>query len=295
MHSLAHPLRPTAFGSSRTAGTLAEIEWHIDNRLTLKGRELKDMPDNNESLLPSAQQFLAEAMRDFRSRKLSFAIVHTVTATELVLKERLRRIHPALMYRNIDTKDPRGERTVALAVVPRRLANLGEPLDRTQARLIDSVSAWRHEIVHHMPTFKREDAELQLPRLLDFLATYLRQQMGTPLKSFLPRDLWSTANQMLSDWQTDVAVAKKRAVDEGGVIADPCPRCAAEKVMTLRDGVDVHCHLCEADLYRCRCAGCGRETVVSYAPLAGENFCDRCIDAAGDQYISWHTDYLRGK
>ena len=235
-------------------------------------------------------------MRDFRSRKLNFAIVHAVIATELVLKERLRRIHPALVYRNIDTKNLRAERTVALAAVPRRLANFGAPLDPDQAHLIDRVSAWRHEIVHHMPTFKREDAELQLPMLLNFLATYLRQNMSTPLEDFLPRDLWSKSNEMLSDWRNAVESARKAAVEEGGVIVDPCPRCAAEKVMTLRDGDDVHCHLCGTDLYRCEmCAGCGRDTVVSYAPIAEENFCDRCIDATGDQYISWYSDYLRGK
>lgn len=260
------------------------------------GRELTDALDRSGSLLPSAQQFLIEAMRDFQSRKISFAIVHAVTATELLLKERLRRIHPVLLYRNIDTKNPGGERTVELAAVPRRLANLGVPLEPSQSRLIARISTWRHEIVHHMPTFKREDAELQLPILLNFLATFLRQNLCTPLEDFLPRDLWSQANEILSDWQEFVEEAKKRAVEEGRVIDDPCPRCAAEKVMTLGDGDDVHCHLCGADLYRCEmCAGCGRETVISYVPIAEENFCDRCIDAAGDQYISQYTDYLRGK
>lgn len=260
------------------------------------GRELKDAFNRSGSLLPSAQQFLIEAMRDFRSRKLNFAIVHAVTATELVLKERLRRIHPVLLYRNIDAKKPRGERTVEFAAVPRRLANFGAPLDSAQARLIDRVSAWRHEIVHHMPTFKREDAELQLPMLLNFLATYLRQNLCTPLENFLPRDLWSPANEMLSDWQEVVDEAKKKAIEEGGVIVDPCPRCGAEKVMTLRNGDYVHCHLCRADLYRCEvCAGCGRETVATYAPIPEENFCDRCVDEAGDQYISQYLEYLRGK
>ena len=257
---------------------------------------MKNGLDRDESLLPSAKQFFVEAMRDFQSRKLSFAIVHAVTATELVLKERLRRIHPVLLYRNIDAKKPRGQLTVGLAEIPRRLANLGASLDASQIHLNYRVLAWRHEIVHHMPTFKREDAELRLPILIDFIATYLQQQLDTPLKNFLPRDLWSQANEMLSDWQEFVEEAKKRAVEEGDVIDDPCPRCAAEKVMTLGDGDDVHCHLCGTDLYRCEmCAGCGRETVISYAPIAEEAFCDRCIDAAGDQYMSWYSDYLRGR
>ena len=260
------------------------------------GHKLKNWNDKNESLLPSAKQFLVEAIRNFRSGKLNFAIVHAVVTTELVLKERLRRIHPTLVYRNIDAKNPRAEKTVSLAAAPRRLANFGVPLDPDQAHLIDRVTEWRHEIVHHMPTFNREDAELQLPMLIDFIATYLRQQMDTPLEGFLPGDLWSQANEMLSDWRNVVESARKAATEEGGVIVDPCPRCAAERVMTLSNGDYVHCHLCSADLYRCElCAGCGRETVASYAPIAEENFCYRCVDEAHDQYISHYVDYLRGK
>lgn len=57
------------------------------------------------TILSSAKEFLIEALRNYSDKKLNFAIAHSVTATELVLKERLARIHPTLISKNIDSKD----------------------------------------------------------------------------------------------------------------------------------------------------------------------------------------------
>ena len=67
------------------------------------------------SILSSAKQFLIEALENHAARKWNFAIVHAVTAVELVLKERLARIHPALIFKNIDALGFRDTSTVSLA------------------------------------------------------------------------------------------------------------------------------------------------------------------------------------
>jgi hypothetical protein len=36
--------------------------------------------------------------------------------------------------------------------------------------------------------------------------------------------------------------------------------------------------------------GCGRRTVISYEPREGDNFCEECIEAAGDAYIQMQID-----
>ena len=95
-----------------------------------------------------------------------------MTATELVLKEQLARTNPALVLKNIDTKSPQTEQTVSLEALPRRLANLGMALHPTEAQLIRDITQWRHEIVHHMPSFDESVAKKQLPLLLNFLACF---------------------------------------------------------------------------------------------------------------------------
>jgi len=247
-------------------------------------------------LLVSAQEFLVESLRNFSDHKPRFAIVHAVTATELVLKERLARLNPALILRNIDTKTPQKEHTVSLSALPQRLANLGVPLGSRQCQLIATIVQWRNQIVHHMPAFDTTAVQRQLPQLLEFLADFLRTELGTPLEAFLPKALYKVAHRLLTDWQRAVAAAQARASQEGGVLPDTCPQCGSAAVMCLRASAVVHCHLCEAALYRCdRCDGCGRRTVISYEPDEGHNFCDDCIDAAGDQYVQMQIDIARGK
>jgi hypothetical protein len=79
------------------------------------------------SILSSAKQFLIEALENHAARKWNFAIVHAVTAVELVLKERLAPIHPALIFKNIDAAGLRDTSTVSLSHLPQRLRNLNVP------------------------------------------------------------------------------------------------------------------------------------------------------------------------
>ncbi len=249
-----------------------------------------------DGLLASAQEFLVESLANLSDHRPRFAVVNAVTATELVLKARLARVNPALILRNIDSKAPDKEPSVSLGALPLRLANLGFPLTSTQAQLIGSIAEWRNQIVHHVATFDIRAAQRQLPQLLDFIAGYLRTELATPLEAFLPKGLYKVAQHLLSDWQKALKAAQATAGAEGSVLPDACPKCGAAAVMCLRADNGVHCHLCGAELFRLdSCDGCGRRTVTSYGISVGENFCDECIDAAGDQYIQQQIDVARGK
>ena len=247
-------------------------------------------------LLSSAQKFLAESLSNVGDQKLGLAIVHAVTATELVLKEQLARVNPGLILEDIDGRARAKRRTVGLRVHPQRLANLGMPLTPLQTQLIADFADWRNEVIHDAPAFDPPTVRRQLPQLLDFIAGFLRTEFSTPLETFLPKSMFKIADQLLGDWKTAVAAAQSSAEREGGILADACPRCGSTSVMNLLADNAVHCHLCGAALYRLdTCDGCGKRTVTSYAPTEGENFCDQCIEDAGDQYIQMQIDIARGK
>lgn len=252
---------------------------------------------NRGSLLSSAQEFLVESLRNFASDKLNFAIVHAVTAAELVLKERLFRENQALILRNIDTKQPHREHSVELSRVPRRLENLGMPLAPADEQLVRDMAKWRNQIIHHMPVYEPETVRKQLPKLLDFLAGFLRSELDTPLEEFLPRELYRHATKLLSDWQNAVEAARVQAAATGSVATGvACPTCGEVEVVSLGEDGTAECHLCGRQLYVVnRCDGCGRKMATSYEPHPGENYCEECIAAAGDQYISSYVDLMRGK
>lgn len=250
----------------------------------------------DQSLINSAKGFLVEALDSYRCHKCSFAILHAVTAAELVLKERLARINPSLVYKNIDAPDFRGEHTVSLSKLPQRLRNFGVKLSSDETRLIFTFAEWRNQIVHHLPSFDMSMANKQLPLLLDFLAVFLRRELGIPLEKFLPKSLYRTAASMLRDWSRVVEAARVEARAEGSVLPDACPVCGATNVLTLRAEKRVFCHLCSAKHYHYdRCSSCGAQTVSQFSSLDEGNYCDECVQRAGDMYIDDLLEKERGK
>jgi hypothetical protein len=248
------------------------------------------------SILSSAKQFLIEALENHAARKWNFAIVHAVTAVELVLKERLARIHPALIFKNIDAPGFRDTSTVSLSHLPQRLRNLNVPLEPKDIALIKTVADWRNQIVHHMPSFDEVSVDQQLPRLLDFLSSFLRRELDSPIETFLPIQLYRTADCLLTEWRIVAEAARGIAEQEGRVLDDTCPACGGFRVLCLRSDQAVFCHLCGAERYRYdHCTQCGKETVGSFARFGEENYCDECIEAAGDAYIQNQIDMHRGK
>jgi len=248
-------------------------------------------------LIPSVRDFLVESIRNHSGGKLNFAILHAVSATELVLKERLRRIHPSLIYKDVDSKPFPPTETVGLGALPQRLSNFGVTIDSNASKLIKQTARWRNQIVHHMPDFDRVQARHQLPQLLNFIATFLREELETPVETVLPLALFKVADGLITDWQRVVSEAQKTATSEGNVIEAPCHSCGAEAVLVMLPEERAYCHLCKHHFYLLtRCAGCGLTTTTTYATYPEyENFCDACVDAAGDYWLSLQVDIARGK
>ena len=249
-----------------------------------------------DGLLESAKGFLVEALSNHERGKNSFAILHGVIAAELVLKARLARVHQTLIRKNIDAKDLGREQTVGLRDLPQRLMNLGLALAANEAEMIGRFAAWRNEIVHHLPSYEERLARSQVPALLNFIAEYFDRELDTPLRSFLPRELYRVANDELEKWKRIVAGAVERAQGDGHPLEDTCPDCGARGVLSVREGRQVYCHLCESTNYRFdRCSQCGRQTAVTFSDYDEGNYCKECVEAAGDAWTSMQDEIRRGK
>src|SRR5262249_46778949 len=210
----------------------------------------------------SASVFLEESLRSFRSGSLTFAILHVTTAVELILKERLARIHPNLIFKNLDAETLDRSRTVGLRELPLRLSHLGVQISATEIETIREVSRWRNEIVHHTPTYDRKSALAKLGEIYNFLGFFLVHQLGLDLKSVISTDLYKTAGTLLDEWKNVVAEARLRASQVGQtVLQDACPRCGAERVLTEATDGAVECHLCGKTLRSGDCQICGKRAL----------------------------------
>lgn len=252
---------------------------------------------DQEPLLASAFEFLAEALENFRDRKDSFAILHAVTACELALKAQLARVHPNLIFRDVDSSAQGRRDTVSLSKLPLRLANFGSPLSDSERELVSCFAAWRNQVVHHLPEFDRATARGRLPSLLDFLARFVRRHFDVDLRDAVPAHLYRAALDVLGEWKGVVLAARAKADSVGSVLGDPCPRCGATEVLTSDVEKRVMCHLCGDSSYvHDTCSSCGQVTPLRFDRFAtAANVCDDCIEAAGDAYIQQLIDIERGK
>lgn len=215
-----------------------------------------------KSLFDTAKVFLIQSLLDFEDGRLAFSILHAVTATELLLKERLSLIHQNLIYGKIDSRQITQENTVGLKDLPQRLINLGIELSQEERDVINRLAKWRHEIVHHMPTYSEQHAVINLGLLYDFLSQFLDREMHLTFNDVIPKSSYKTANRLLKEWAEVTTKAKKEAEAEGHLVdvALECPVCGVAGVISLR-GKQAFCHLCDTNLLFGECPLCHKPAI----------------------------------
>jgi hypothetical protein len=247
------------------------------------------------SLLNSAKDFLVESLDNYQTGKLSFSILHAVTATELILKERLSKVHPSLIYRNIDSRQIVNERTVALRDLPQRLINFGVELNSKDSDIIIMVSRWRNEIVHHMPNYRQEQAQINLGFLYDFIARFLERELELQFKNFIPKSSYKIVNVLLAEWKKVVSEAKIKAQEEGNVLTSlECSVCGATETICLREE-DAFCHLCESSFVVGECPICHKQAVDTDTDLEGNVYHWKCLDGMAQDYMDMMRDVRQGR
>jgi len=247
------------------------------------------------SLLNPAKDFLVESLDNYQKGKLAFSILHAVTATELILKERLSKVHPSLIYRKIDSRQIVNERTVALRDLPQRLINFGVELNSKDLDIIITVSKWRHEIVHHMPTYCPEQAKIKLGLLYDFIARFLERELKLQFKNFIPKSSYKIVNGLLAEWKKVVSEAKTKAHKEGNLLTFlECSVCGATETICLREE-EAFCHLCESSFVVGECPICHKQAVDIDTDLEGNVYHWKCLDGMAQDYMDMMRDAQRGK
>lgn len=257
------------------------------------------------SLLKSSKVFLIESLDNFCSKnKVAFSILHGMIALELLLKERLHRISPNLIYANIDAnldvkpsaKSDKKAFTVQLSVLPTRLKNLGVQLKKDEIELINDVADWRNNIAHHVPIHDDKAAKLKLETLYNFIFTFLVNELGENFHDFLPKEYYQRMEKIIDELNRAIAVAKQKAQTSGHPDnSHHCPVCNITGVVEVKDEDNAYCHLCIKELRTAICAKCENQLHTYAGAVIDEEYCSDCMEAARDQYIEHLIDLQRGK
>ncbi len=176
-------------------------------------------------------------------RRLKQAIQSVAHGIELLLKERLKRVHPSLIWENVDKYPSLNARTVTAEQAMGRLANIGglsfEPQD---AELLRSLRATRNAIEHYAWTTTKQEAEAIVGRALAFAFHFAETELGKHFTGYAVRRDGTIPALLAANEELAEALARRAFSPSISAEVQPgvCPECRARAV----DPVTNACRLC---------------------------------------------------
>lgn len=133
---------------------------------------------NATDSIESAIELIAWGNEKVEASRLKQSIQSIAHGIELLLKERLRRVHPALLWENVDKYPNLNARTVNSEVAPVRLINIaGLKFPKEDIELIRSLRATRNAIKHYSWKTTKSEADRIVGQALAFALDFSSKQL----------------------------------------------------------------------------------------------------------------------
>lgn len=170
------------------------------------------------------------AWQDISSEKsrLKQAILSAAHGVELLLKERVRRVHPSLVWENVDHYPRLDARTVGVEKAIQRLKSIGAvQIADSDVALIRSLRNTRNAIEHFSWQTTREEASLIIGQALSFAVDFAERELGYNLSHRFHRD--DTWKQLMENSVAFVKAQRERSErqEPSGEFAYACDFCRA--------------------------------------------------------------------
>lgn len=211
-----------------------------------------DLINNAKDSLHHAIEHLTDP-DGIRGRDLKIAIRDIAHVIELLLKEKLRRIHPAFIYQDIDKYQlPEASTITTDKAIERIFKFAGIVLGDDSKKTITSCRKIRNAIEHYEFELNPKEAKGIIGRMLSFIFDFSKRYLELDLEGeFRKDDTWKALVEIYEFWEAHVATIEKRLSEEGNP-AEECPSCGA----TTFDLSESKCLLCEHREEQIECDGC---------------------------------------
>lgn len=256
-------------------------------------RKLKlTLIDNSDNFLVEALQNAVLAESD--TTRWKYAVINLVQSIELVMKARLEKEHPALLYSNIDK--PRN--TVSLEKALGRLVKIAKVEFSTKdIEAIEIARGWRNSIIHYEFSLSVKEAKAVFARLFAFLREFNRRSLNRDLADFLPTNLWEASLGIAEYLDHLVERAKvhllEEEIDHRWVWL--CRKCG-QHFFIVQDDSNT-CLLCSHYEETQICESCGEPKYldnihdltidVNEFSLESHFICDECLDDIVEQELAY--------
>jgi len=252
------------------------------------------------TLIDNAKDSLAHAVshlsnwEDKTPRKWKVAIREITHVIELLLKERLRREHPALIWIKVDDYSLMDKPTVGISEAADRLHRICNiSLPKGTDKTLYACKRLRNRIEHCEFQLNEAEAKGFVGRLLSFLIVFSKEHLGIDFeKEFKDDKTWGDLIEIV-EFRVAQAKSIKERFEKEEIHSDVCPSCG-EDTFHLEEE---KCYLCDHHESLVECEACGDLIFESESRyLSGPNdddgkyFCRECHDdimRADYEYDVW--------
>lgn len=201
------------------------------------------------------------------------AIVDLAHVAELLFKERLRMIHPAFIFSNIDKYPSNLAHTVSAEHALKRLKSIGrvEFSDVDQSAL-KSIREKRNEIEHFEFSADENEAKIIIGNILVFIFKFSCDEVDLDWADRRINDpSWSRLNEYAAFYEAQLAHILGTLMGSGHPILD-CPTCNNE-TFDLESEV---CLLCGHREEALQCVSCKADYLYSNVEYEEAGLCSKC-------------------
>jgi hypothetical protein len=201
-----------------------------------------DLLGNAKDSLEQAIDLLAWADIGSDQAKMKHAISNAAHSIELLLKERLRQIHPAFVWENVDKYPNIEARTVSVDIAISRLKQIGgikfADSDETNLR---SLRKTRNAIEHHVWSTTENEAKVIVGNALGFAFSFAEEHIGIDLSAEFKRDdTWRSLIEELDTFVRAYGARIEAKLMQRGEYPLCCDACGQQTVPANRGS----CELC---------------------------------------------------
>lgn len=138
-----------------------------------------DLLENATDSITQAIELLAWKDEPDEARRLKQAVLAIAHGVELLLKERLRRVHPVLIWENVDKFPSLSARTVTVDTALHRLSRIGGlKFPDKDSALITSLRDTRNAIEHYAWTTTKAEADRIVGQALGFALHFAKDELN---------------------------------------------------------------------------------------------------------------------
>jgi hypothetical protein len=189
------------------------------------------MTNARDSLRQAVEFIILQEPADSHAR-LKHSITNAAHAIELLLKERLRREHPAFVWQNVDKYPSLSAHTVGSETALARVKSIAKvSLSEADEKHVKSLRDTRNAIEHYQWTTTASEARVIVGNALSFAFSFARDHLDTDLEEYFKQDdSWRMLLDELAEF-TKAHVQRVRArMAEQQIVTTYCDSCEHETV-----------------------------------------------------------------